>query len=218
MIAFTLLAAIVGILAGGFHLSLRAWEAGGERLDGRHEAAESMNLIKRQLTSARNVSYIPAEGKGSPRIAFIGEEESVTFVTSQPRFRSKRESAGLYIQKIGHDTEKSGLVFMEAEFEPSRDFADYEWTVMPMVEKRAGTLRFEYLIKESVEAADGGVENILVWSESVNSEDGSERTVTDKFPLAVRFRLSSADESDGFTWPPLTAPIYTDTEINFNEK
>lgn len=218
MIALTLLAAITGILAGGFHLSARAWEAGEERLDGRHEAAEAMNLVKRQLASARKVSYLPPEGDGSSHIAFIGEAESVTFVTSHPRFSSKKEAAGFYIQKIGHDPENGGLIFMEAEFEPSRDIADYEWTTMEMGEKWGGSLKFEYLIKESVEGEGGGTEDVLVWSESVNSEEDLEKNPADKFPLAVRFLPSSPDEPDGFVWPPLTAPIYTGTEIDFSEK
>jgi len=210
LIALTLLAAITGILAGGFHLSIRAFEAGGERLEGRHEAAESVNLIKSQLKSARNVSYIPASGKGSERIAFIGERESVTFVTSKPRFRSKREAAGLYIQKIEHNPEKGGLIFMEAEFDPSRDIADYDWTEMRMGEGWVDSFRFEYLIKNSIEGGD----SLLVWSDNVNSEGET----ADKFPLAVRFRLTAADEPDNFVWPPQTAPIYTDAEIDFNEK
>jgi len=213
-----LLAAITGILAGGFHLSLRAFEAGGERLEGRHEAAESMNLIKSQLKSARNVSYIAAAGKGSERIAFIGERESVTFVTAKPRFRSKREAAGLYIQKVEYNPQKGGLIFMEAEFDPSRDMADYDWTEMRMGERWVDSFRFEYLIKNSIETDGGKKEATFEWLESVNSGGGPETIIGDKFPLAVRFRLTAPDEPDNFVWPPQTAPIYTNAEVDFNEK
>lgn len=218
LIALTLLAAITGILAGGLHLSVRAWEAGGERLEGRHEAAESMNLIKRQLKGARNVSYIPADGKGSKRIAFIGERESVTFVTSKPRFRSKREAAGLYIQRIENIPEKGGLIFMEAEFDPSRDMADYDWTEMRMGDKWVDSFRFEYLVKNSIKTDDGKPETAFEWLESVNSSGDTGKAIDDKFPAAVRFRLTAAGEPDNFVWPATTAPIYTDAEIDFNAK
>lgn len=218
MIAMALLAAITGILAGSLHLSLRSWEAGEERLEGRHEAAESINLINRQLKSARNVSYIPAEGDGSARMAFIGERESVIFVTSQPRFRSKRETASLYIQKIEYNQQNSGLVFMEAEFEFSRDIADYEWTEMQLGDNWVDSFRFEYLVKNSIETDDGKKETVLEWLETVNSGSDSEQTINDKFPVAVRFRLTATNEPDGFVWPPQTVPIYTNAEVDFSEK
>ena len=218
LIALTLLAAITGILAGGFHLSIRSWEAGEERLEGRHEAAESMNLITRQLKSARNVSYIPPEGEGRSRIAFIGERESVTFVTSQPRFISKKEAASLYIQKIEHNPEKGGLIFMEAEFEFSRDIADYDWTEMLMGDDWVDSFRFEYLVKKSIETDDGKPETAFEWLETVNSSADSDQAINDKFPLAVRFLLTATNEPDNFVWPTITAPIYTHAEVDFSEK
>ena len=218
MIALALLAAITGILAGSLHLSVRAWEVGEERLEGRHEAAESINLIKSQLKSARNVSYVPIEGEGSARIAFIGERESVTFVTSKPRFKSKREAASLYIQKIEHDPETGGLIFMEAEFEPSRDIKDYDWTEMQIGENWVDAFVFEYLVKNSVEPDGSAPESAFIWLEAVNSSDDAATAIDDKFPLAVRFRLTAPDEPDNFIWPPQTVPIYTNGEVDFSEK
>ena len=176
------------------------------------------NLIKSQLKSARNVSYITARGKGSERIAFIGERESVTFVTSKPRFTSKKEAVGLYIQKVEFSSEKGGLIFMEAEFDPSRDMADYDWTEMPMGERWVDSFRFEYLVKNSVETDDDTAEATFEWLDSVNGGGGSEKTTGDNFPLAVRFRLTAPDEPDVFFWPLQTVPIYTDAEADFNEK
>ena len=208
LISLTLLAVMTGILTGGFHLSIRAWEAGEERLDGRHEVAESVNLIKRQIKMARNVTYMPIEGATSPRTAFIGDSHAVTFVTASPRFVARAGAAGLYMQKIEFDPQSSRLLFMEAVFEPSAGIDDYEWIRMPMAESRIESLRFEYLLKNLPEAVENGEEE-FIWVDTLNpTGDETESGNRGLFPVAVRFNLELKANPDQFVWPPQIVPVY----------
>lgn len=207
LISLTLLAVMTGILTGGFHLSIRAWEAGKERLDGRHDVAESVNLIKRQIKMARNVTYTPIKGS-SQRTAFIGDSHAVTFVTASPRFIARAGAAGLYMQKIEFDPQSSRLLFMEAAFEPGADIDDYEWTRMPMAQKRIRSLRFEYLLKNRPEAVENGEEE-FTWVDTLNpTGDETESGKQSLFPVAVRFNLELMADPDGFVWPPQIVPVY----------
>lgn len=218
LISLTLLAVMAGILTGGFHLSIRAWEAGEKRLEGRHDVAESVNLIKRQLKMARNVTYRLVDGDNRPRLAFIGKRDSVTFVTAVPRFRTRDSAAGLFIQKIEFDPETGAIFFMEAEFEPSRDINDYDWTKMPMAAQLVESIRFEYFIKGEKENAEGGGEDIFIWTDRVNVEDETKQEAVEEFPRAVRFYIAVPDEPDRFVWPVQTVPVYRNMAVEFHEK
>jgi len=217
LIAVTLMAVTLGIATGGFHLSIRTWEAGGERLEQRGEITESINLIRSYIKTAKSVSYFANEDRNVTGKMFIGEENLLTFVTASPRLLPSASSAGLYIQRVEFDTAGKTLFFKEARFDPSKKPDEYDWMKMAMAEGNIKNFRFEYFVKNS--EADVNDENSekFIWVDSVNSGiEVNEKNIESgsvTFPRAVRIFIEVANAPDGFAWPSQLIPLYYDSVI-----
>ncbi|GMT42949.1 MAG: hypothetical protein IEMM0002_1360 [bacterium] len=219
LIAITLLAAMLGIIAGGFHLSIRAWEAGGKRLENRQELTESVNLLKRLIKSAMPVMYIADRDKNQNRIAFIGEEESATFVTAAPRLHPPEDAAGfLFVQRVEFLPAVYGLSFKEARFDPSKKPDDYEWIEMIVGKESIRSFRFEYFVKNPKAEAGGGKSEKYIWTDTANSDRDGAWKKTGNLPQAVRIRLEVLDSPDNFVWPDQLVPLYRNAVIEMVSK
>ncbi len=195
LIAITLLAAITAILAAGFHLSLRSWEAGRGRMEGHYDFTEGMGLIAGQLKSARAVNLV--NEKNEKVIAFHGEAEKLLFVANAPRLKALTDADGFYLQRLSFDAEKKSLLFSEAPFNPHTPVEEVKWTDVPMGEGTVKGFKCEYLYREG---AGSDVKD--VWREkSAGDKD------VDAMPLAVRLSLTVEEGNDPFVWPPLIVRI-----------
>lgn len=214
LIAITLMAVTLGIATGGFHLSIRSWEAGGKRLEEGGEITESINLIKSYMKTAKPLSYFEDKDRNVTGKMFIGDENSLTFVTASARLLPPALSAGLYAQQVEFDIAGKRLLFKEARFDPSKKPDEYEWLIMAMAEGNIKNFRFEYLVKNSTADISDGISEKFIWVGSVNSgADLDVESDDGTFPRAVRIFIEVANAPDNFVWPPQLIPLYQGSVI-----
>ena len=213
LIAVTLLAVMVGVLAGGFHLSVSAWEAGEERLTDKMVVTETVNLINRQIKTARYVRYRPGGPDAPQRLALSGDSGGVMFVSSRPRLHPLGKSSGLFLQKVAYSPAKRSLYFLESRLDSMTGTDDYKWLKMPMAEGMVTSFRMEFLVK----IPEPGGEGRLTWVDSFNTGDKDD-LYGNRLPEAVRYRIEVDGEPDSFNWPPQLVPVFAQTEIRKKER
>lgn len=91
LIAFTLLAMLLALLAGGLRFSATAWQKGVGKIDAVTEVGLVQQLLRRLLSEA--LPLRPFVEQDSPSIAFSGDADNVSFLGFAP---AQAVPGGLY--------------------------------------------------------------------------------------------------------------------------
>lgn len=201
LISLTITAVIVTIVFGGFRVGVRAWEKGESDTEFQDRYRNVLGLLRRQIISI----YIPTETENADAseelLYFIGEENSLSFVSHRSlfpsnhvagvtgrseivfvRYRVSDDSAGEGGQRLSVYEENAGFFPENGLPNPAVAEDDFYELIAG-----AGEVRFEYLKVEKVDAETGVPQ--WFWQSSWNLDD--EKT----FPRAVRITFRAEPES-----------------------
>ena len=84
LVGLTLMALLSVLLFGGLRFGVRAWEAGGERIEQASRVEMVQNLLRRQISQARR---LPQAVDAGPVAPFVGEADSLVFIAPLPVHR-----------------------------------------------------------------------------------------------------------------------------------
>lgn len=84
LVALTLMALLSVLLFGGLRFGVRAWEAGGERIEQASRVETIQNMLRQQVSQARRLPQAADTGSVAP---FVGEAESLVFIAPLPAHR-----------------------------------------------------------------------------------------------------------------------------------
>jgi prepilin-type N-terminal cleavage/methylation domain-containing protein len=213
ILAMTLLAGLVGVLSQGFNLSIRVWEAADRKIDGHYSITEGMNLINRELKSARNV-YTYEVNTGARRMVFAGDSNSVAYVTSSPRFATKdtESEAGLYLKKITYEPAERAVYFEETVFNSNLPIDEHEGIVLKIGGGKIANFTIEYFAEDITAGRTPGGEMVFEWSDSINlEEEAAGSDMRNVFPDAVRISWQVSG-TEPFVWPDQFIPVFQGNE------
>jgi general secretion pathway protein J len=84
LVGLTLMGLLAVMLFGGFRFGLRAWEAGGSRIERQTEAELVQNLLQRELGQAYSLADTNQQTTPSTIPTFLGNRNSLGFVAPLP--------------------------------------------------------------------------------------------------------------------------------------
>jgi general secretion pathway protein J len=96
LVGLTLMALLSVILFGGLRFGVRAWEAGGDRIEHASRVEMVQNLLRRQVGQARRLPQAADTDSAAP---FVGEAGSLVFVAPLPAHRG---IGGSYLFRLTH--------------------------------------------------------------------------------------------------------------------
>lgn len=223
LISITLLVTLTAVVAGGFGLSIRVWEAGHKKLENHYGVTEAMHLISRQIKTAKKL-YISDELNARKKVAFSGDSASITFVSETPVFHSPSESAGPFLQKISFDPDSNSIVFKESLFFPHYPITgDFEGPELKMGAGKISAFKVEYYIRDPLVHESERTKEVYSWVDSVYPDSGDSFGLEDEmeryfiFPEAVRVHIETIGDDNRFLWPPLLIQIFENSEIKVRE-
>jgi len=101
LVGLSLMALLAVLLFGGFRFGLRAWEAGGARIERLNEAEQVQNLLRRELGEAYSLAGSNPQTGAGALATFQGSRDSLSFVAPLP---SQAGVGGLYRFGLGIET------------------------------------------------------------------------------------------------------------------
>jgi general secretion pathway protein J len=113
LIGLTLMALVSIILFGGMRFGLRAWETGGERVEGATRIELVQTLLRRQLGQAR----LPSNAAGKSVVAFAGQADRVTFI-APPAKRGETDDEFVFVLGKSDANQQSHLDLAWILFRP----------------------------------------------------------------------------------------------------
>ena len=120
LIAITLLGLLMAMLTGGLRLGTRAWDVGESRLADTARLQASQDFIRRSMTQA-HPSRLDDDDEEDDALAFIGESESLSFVTLMPPQFAAAGFAWLTFATADNEADGIDLVVDWREFDPDAD-------------------------------------------------------------------------------------------------
>ncbi len=219
VVSITLLSIILVTLSGGFNLSIKLWEAGGQKIENHYGVTEAVNLISKQLKTAKKVMAVGKAGE-EMLLAFDGDEISVSFVTPYPRVHDAGETGGLFLQKIFYERDGAVLYFEESVFNPLLALEEQAGERFVISEGRVKVFSIEYLVPDIKAGEESGLEE-FVWVGEVKPENSAgnsgvlEYGQESLFPKALRLTVETADGR--FSWPGMLIPIFQGMETELKE-
>ena len=120
LIAITLLGLLMAMLTGGLRLGTRAWDVGETRLADTARLQASQDFIRRSMTQAHPPRLDDDDGD-TDALAFMGESESLSFVTLMPPQFAAAGFAWLTFALADNESDGIDLVVDWREFDPDAD-------------------------------------------------------------------------------------------------
>jgi general secretion pathway protein J len=140
LIAITILAAIVVLMASALRVGARAWEAGEKRAAAQQEVRAIVELLTDALSGA--FPYQGRLGEGEERgILFVGEADEVRFVTSLPPLFLEAPAVPFHAVTLRHVADDRELRVTERLVPNDEPFGEDPHMVLS---RGIETLRFEY--------------------------------------------------------------------------
>jgi general secretion pathway protein J len=140
LIAITILATIVVLMAAALRIGARAWEAGEKRAGFQQETRAIVELLTDALSGA--FPYQGLIGEGQERgILFAGESDEVRFVTSVPPLFLEAPAVPFHAVTLRHDADDRELRVTERLVPNDEPFGEDPHMVLS---RTIETLRFEY--------------------------------------------------------------------------
>ncbi len=112
LVSLTLLAVILGLLAGGLRVISKNWEANAERIETLDMVARAADILRRDAAGLQRIVAIRGQ---VPRYVFQGTEVGLSFVTLEPPYPS---AAGPYFvdYSIAHNGPDAELIRARARY------------------------------------------------------------------------------------------------------
>jgi general secretion pathway protein J len=140
LIAITILAVIVVLMASALRVGARAWEAGEKRAAAQQELRAIVELLTDALSGA--FPYQGRVGEGEERgILFVGEADEVRFVTSLPPLFLEAPAVPFHAVTLRHVADDRELRVTERLLPNDEPFGEDPHVVLS---RAIETLRFEY--------------------------------------------------------------------------
>ena len=140
LIAITILAAIVVLMASALRVGARAWEAGEKRAAAQQELRAIVELLTDALSGA--FPYQGRVGEGEERgILFVGEDDEVRFVTSLPPLFLEAPAVPFHAVTLRYVADDRELRVTERLVPNDEPFGEDPHMVLS---RGIETLRFEY--------------------------------------------------------------------------
>jgi general secretion pathway protein J len=119
LVGLSLMALLALLLFGGVHFGLRAWEAGGTRIERLNEAQQVQELLRRQLSQAYLLASSGSQAAAGSGASFRGTAGSLAFIAPLP---SQAGTGGLYRFMLGTEViaGERRLVLAWQVFRPDR--------------------------------------------------------------------------------------------------
>ncbi len=111
--SLTLLAVILGLLAGSLRVISKNWEANAQRIETLDMVARAADILRRDAAGLQRI--VASKGR-APRYVFTGTETSLSFVTLEPPYPS---AAGPYFvdYSIAHNGPDAELIRARARYQ-----------------------------------------------------------------------------------------------------
>lgn len=146
LIAVTILAAIVVVMASALRVGTRAWEAGDRRAAAQQELRAMVELLTDTLSSA--VPYRGRIGEVAERgVLFVGEADEVRFVTTTPPMFLDVPVAPFHAVTLRHLADERELRLTERLVPTDEPFGEDPYLVLSRAVSR---VRFEYRDEEGL--------------------------------------------------------------------
>jgi len=195
LVAFTLLSLVLAITFGGLRLGARAWQSGEEAVERVEEFHTTYALLRRFVARAYPLTW--GDALADRRFAFVGEEDSFSFVALFPSYPSLPGPQLVTVETEESD-EGESLRLRWKPFEPDEDET-----------RDADPVEDHILVEAPVMATfayfgdpEGGEDRD--WRDSWEAETA--------FPQLVRL---SVVPSDGrVPWPDLVLPVAIDMDVD----
>jgi general secretion pathway protein J len=140
LIAVTILAVIVVLMASALRVGTRAWEAGERRAAAQQELRAVVELVTGALSAA--VPYKGRVGEVAERsVLFVGEADQVRFVTSAPPMFLEAPAVPFHAVTLRHAADDRELRLTERLVPTDEPFGEDPHLVLS---RAIAGLRFEY--------------------------------------------------------------------------
>lgn len=186
LVAFTILAVIVGVLVASLRVGVRAWEAGTRRVAVQQEFRAVIELLTEALSTA--TPYRGRLGGGSERVVlFQGERDEVRFVTTAPPLVLDAPAAPFHAVTVRRAGEEQ-LRLVERLVPADEPFGDTPYTVLA---RSVTSLKLEYRDAQGAWADSwdsktvGGLPTAVRVELTVREPGRGERTTSFVVPLAL---------------------------------
>jgi type II secretion system protein J len=184
LIAITILATVVVLMASALRVGARAWEAGEKRAGYQQEVRAIVELLTDALSSA--FPYQGRIGEGQERgILFAGEEDEVRFVTSMPPMFLEAPAVPFHAVTLRHAADDRELRVTERLVPNDEPFGEDPHVVLSRVIE---AVRFGYRDDEG------------------NWQDRWERN-RNALPLAIKVELAVRDPGRGTRSVVFVVPV-----------
>lgn len=120
LIAITLLGLLMVMLTGGLRLGTRAWDVGETRLANTARLQATQDFIRRSMTQAHPIR-LEDDDEEEEALAFMGESETLSFVTLMPPQFAAAGFAWLTFALADNEADGADLVVDWREFDPDAD-------------------------------------------------------------------------------------------------
>ncbi len=173
LISLTILAVIIGLIAGAFRIGVRAWEKGERDIERRQQQRIVLDLMKRQLMSVSPGEFPLGDDEA---LRLKGDRKTLELVSERP-LSSKNMYGKVFARYVAEEDEEDGeaLLFYEKniallgkDFKPDRLDEEEYHELLSGVHR----VRFEYLKGDEDEDPE--------WSDEWDPEDD------EGLPLAVK--------------------------------
>lgn len=188
LIAFTIVAMIMGIMVGAMRLGIRSWEKGHERVD----SYQHLRVSTEQITEDIRSAFL---AEGQKVTSFVGESDRVTFHTATAGLGPE---SGVYgVRRVSYYVDTEGRLMMEESYPYDEEVKGAE--AVPLY-SGAEKVAFRYYEVKADE------------KDWVDHWDSKEST---KLPAAVEITLTTVDDKGKRgELPPLVVPIYSNRVVN----
>ena len=182
LVAIMILTLFMTASMGAVRIAGKSWAAGQERADATEQMRATADFLRRQFAQLPALTI--GEGRDE-RLAFVGEDEGVVFVTSAPQFSG---GAGLVTYVLRGETinDRKLLTLRYAPFDPGHEeFVLPEQSERIVLAQDLTTIEFRYY---GAPAEDDIVEWLDAWPADAEA-----------YPRAIHVRTSGEGQHDG--WP-----------------
>lgn len=184
LVALTLMALLSVILFGGLRFGMRAWEAGGDRIEQASRIEAVQSLLRRELSQAR---LPPRAADAPPFPVFAGSADQLTFVAPLPAHRG---IGGSYLFRLSTH-EHHGQVDLVLAWQVYRPEGITENSALPW---EATTLLGDIAAIELSYFGAAGPEQPMQWWSAWDGTNGR--------PRMMRMRMEFPPD-DTRRWPDL---------------
>lgn len=213
LVSMTILAIMVVVLSLGFNISIKVWEAGGEKINEFYGVTELMSLVSSQLKTSKKVYTINRELM-TRHVAFSGTESSVSFVTLVPILTDMDSPVALFVQTVEFDSSSKSLIFKEGFFDPLRPVTFITGKEIASEAGKIKSFKIQYYVKNLRYAPRINNEPEYLWRPYANYRNNKDEIQDQSIlPKAVRINIELTGKKGGFIWPTITIPLHNDNRI-----